>query len=212
MPSLLNTRRTVVAEVPIPKNLLIRSRIRRLPAVGCARWVERIACARASTGFFRFGFSCGFFGSSASAPPSRYAFTHWIAVVYGTFSCRATSCVFNFRSTTARTTLMRNSRGQACRSWCPRDADRPILSVPLSLFTCLLLRCPLNSKKTRQVLGDYDIIKSRRVWFAAQLRVQQSAELHGSERVQIGHLAVHSAEIRATSSLAPLLHRHWAAV
>jgi hypothetical protein len=31
MPSDLNTRRTVVSEVPIPKNLLITSRMRRLP-------------------------------------------------------------------------------------------------------------------------------------------------------------------------------------
>jgi hypothetical protein len=59
-PSALNTRRTVVCEAPIPKRRRITSRMRRLPARGSAFRVARIAFARSSGGFLRFGCSAGF--------------------------------------------------------------------------------------------------------------------------------------------------------
>jgi hypothetical protein len=82
-PASRSTRRTVVAEVPIPKNRRITSRMRRLPACGCAACVARIA-ARAA-GFLRERVrGAAALLCSAPAPPSRYCCTHKIAVVYGT--------------------------------------------------------------------------------------------------------------------------------
>jgi hypothetical protein len=93
MPSDLNTRRTVVSDAPIPKNLCITSRMRRLPECGFCRCVARIAFARSSGGFLSFPCDAGFFTLSASSPRSRYPLTHITAVVYGTPNLRATANV-----------------------------------------------------------------------------------------------------------------------
>lgn len=65
----------------MPKNRRITSRMRRVPAVGVCSCVARIAFARSSGGFFRFGGNAGFFTWSVSSPRSRYACTHCAAVV-----------------------------------------------------------------------------------------------------------------------------------
>jgi hypothetical protein len=81
MPSDFSTRRTVVADTPIPKNRFITSRMRRLPALGVCACVAKIAFARSSGGFFRFGCKTGLRASSEASPRSRYACTHCTAVV-----------------------------------------------------------------------------------------------------------------------------------
>jgi hypothetical protein len=146
MPSALNTRRTVVCEVPIPKNLRITSRMRRLPARGSAFCVARIAFARSSAGFLRFGCRTGLRALSASSPRSRYAFTHITAVVYGTPNLRATAKVDSPLSITERTTVSRTCGGHASRL-SPRLLSLFRASrVSPSVFTCLLLHCSLHSK------------------------------------------------------------------
>jgi hypothetical protein len=146
MPSDLSTRRTVVSEVPIPKNLLIKSRMRRLPERGACRCVVRIAFARSSGGFFKFGCSACFFTLSASSPRFRYAFTHITAVLYGTPNLCATAKVDKPLSITERTTASRTCAGHGRRlstSWLSLSRDS---RVSPSVFTCLLLHCSLHSK------------------------------------------------------------------
>ncbi len=81
MPSAFSTRRTVVSDTPIPKNRLIRSRIRRLPAPGSASRVATIARLFTLAGFLRFGRCDVLLASSETSPCSRYACTHCTAVV-----------------------------------------------------------------------------------------------------------------------------------
>jgi hypothetical protein len=113
-PSAFNTRRTVVADAPIPKNRFITSRIRRAPAAGSDRFAARIAARRALGRFVSAPFGGGRF-SSPAAPPLRYRATHSSAVVYGTPSRVAVSCAFAPSSTTARATATRTSSGQTLR-------------------------------------------------------------------------------------------------
>jgi len=69
-PSALSTRRTVVSDAPIPKNRRITSRIRRLPAEGCAALTSKIARRRGLSGprLSRFGVAAA---NSAFSPPLR---------------------------------------------------------------------------------------------------------------------------------------------
>ena len=146
MPSALSTRRTVLSEAPIPRNLRITSRMRRLPDSGDCWRTARIAFARSSGGFLRFGRGAGFLTLSASSPRSRYAFTHWIAVVYGTSNLRATAKVDNPLSITERTSASRTCAGHAPRL-CARSPSLFRASrVSSSAFTCLLLHCYMHSK------------------------------------------------------------------
>jgi hypothetical protein len=146
MPSALNTRRTVVSEAPIPRKRRITSRMRRLPALGSAFCVARIARARSSAGFLRFGCRAGFLTLSASSPRSRYAFTHITAVVYGTPNLCATAKVDNPLSITERTTASRTCAGHARRPPPRAPSLFRASRVSPSVFTCLLLHCSLHSK------------------------------------------------------------------
>ncbi len=71
MPSSRSTRRTVVAEVPMPRKRRSTSRTRRLPARGCAVFTATIAARFGSLRFARFASACPAPGASAAAPPSR---------------------------------------------------------------------------------------------------------------------------------------------
>jgi hypothetical protein len=130
-PSAFNTRRTVVADAPIPKNRRIASRIRRAPASGSARFAAKIASRRAFSGrgidrATRVG------ASSAFAPPCRYTRTHSSAVVYATPNRVAASCALTPWSTTARATSTRTSSGHPRRAASPGEEEL----VPLVRFTC----------------------------------------------------------------------------
>jgi len=69
--SAFNTRRTVVSEAPIPRNRFITSRIRRLPACGCAAWVARIAARRAAAPLAGFFTARRALASNPAAPLAR---------------------------------------------------------------------------------------------------------------------------------------------
>jgi hypothetical protein len=69
-PSAFSTRRTVVADAPIPKNLRSASRIFRLPASGSAAFAAMIAARRAPpAGDFGRAVNAG--ASSPFTPPLR---------------------------------------------------------------------------------------------------------------------------------------------
>ena len=92
-PSSCSTRRTVVSEAPRPKKRFSTSRMRRLPACGCACLTASTACRRASGLRVRVvsGFAATRRGANACTPPARYLRAHSLTVVYGMFSSRDTS-------------------------------------------------------------------------------------------------------------------------
>lgn len=119
-PSLFSTRRTVVSEAPIPKKRLSTSRMRRLPAWGCARFTSSTASRRASAFATPLSRSGGRASRPcrASRPPARYFLAHSDTVVYGILRSSDTRLTGSFSSTTIAAADTITSAGHARRGAC----------------------------------------------------------------------------------------------
>jgi hypothetical protein len=119
IPSLLRMRRTVVSEVPRPRKRLTTSRMRRLPACGCAALTD-ITASRLGSGLAAWiaAFMAGLRGSNACSPPIRYFRPHSPTVVYGTFNRRDTSLALIPWSTIIEAAVLITSGGQTVRPRC----------------------------------------------------------------------------------------------